>query len=372
MGTLKSRTWNRIALFSGPVMILVTLLASFFPTAVERWYSRGVYPWIATVLAYVFHFPFPSAEVLVLLLLIGGVFIFLRGLYRLFQRNQGTWFHRWRHGFLNLLKFLSVAIALFLVLWGINYQRKSWGEDNGWVVTGGTSAQLQNLAESLEQQASLLRRKLPQTTHGLSLALGGVKWDSQQVFHRIAETYARAGERNPLLRLSPSNSAHPLWGNFLFSELGIAGIFIPFTGEPLVNCGPGGPMVAFDAAHEMSHERGWAREDEANFLAFYVLTTSGETDLAYAGTQAALMYVLNALDRISPSQGRLDAMKLDPGIQRDWRAYFAYWQRFEGPVEKAAQGVNDAYLKAQGQKEGIHSYGLMVDLLLAYAQHQEF
>ena len=366
MGTLKKGLGSLVLLLSGPVMIAVTVLASFFPAQVEAWYSRGLYPWLASGLAQLFAFPFPSAEVLALVLLLVVLVRLVVGVAKLFHKTEVPWYRRWRIGALTVIKFLSGAVALFLFLWGLNYQRLSWGQNNGWTVRGGSVAQLEQLATSLETQASRFRRELPQTPDGLSLALGGQNWDSSAVFRRIAVVYARSGQTNPLLRLTPSNPARPLWGSSIFSQLGIAGIFIPFTGEPLVNCGPGGPMVAFDAAHEMSHERGWAREDEANFLSFYVLTTSGEPDLEYAGTQAALMYVLNALEKIDPAQERALALHLDKGIRRDWQAYFSYWQKFEGPVEKVAQGVNDAYLKAQGQKEGIRSYGLMVDLLLAY------
>ncbi|NNM54637.1 MAG: DUF3810 domain-containing protein [Spirochaetales bacterium] len=363
MGTLKHR--GSLVLLSGPVMIAVTVVASFFPAEVEAWYSRGLYPWIASTLAYLVAFPFPLAEGIAALLVVGALVRLVLGIYKSFRQKEGRWL-RWRQGALTVVKVLSVIVALFLFLWGLNYQRLSWGQNNGWTVKGGSPAQLEHLASSLEVQASLLRRQLPQTPGGLSLALGGLPWDSPIVFRRIAVAYAHAGRLNPLLGLKPSNPARPLWGSSLFSQLGIAGIFIPFTGEPLVNTGPGGPMVAFDAAHEMSHERGWAREDEANFLSFYVLTTSGEPDLAYAGTQAALMYVVSALEKTSPKTGLNLVIHMDSGIKRDWRAYYAYWQRFEGPVEKVAQGVNDAYLKAQGQTQGIRSYGLMVDLLLAY------
>jgi hypothetical protein len=34
-------------------------------------------------------------------------------------------------------------------------------------------------------------------------------------------------------------------------------------------------------------------------------------------------------------------------------------------VPRASLRVNDAYLRSQGQKDGIHSYGRLVDLLVA-------
>ena len=41
------------------------------------------------------------------------------------------------------------------------------------------------------------------------------------------------------------------------------------------------------------------------------------------------------------------------------------WKQFEGPAAEISSAVNDAYLKANRQEEGVKSYGRMVDLLLA-------
>jgi hypothetical protein len=43
----------------------------------------------------------------------------------------------------------------------------------------------------------------------------------------------------------------------------------------------------------------------------------------------------------------------------------AWAERYRGPAERVSQAVNNAYLKTQGQREGVRSYGRMVDLLIA-------
>ena len=54
------------------------------------------------------------------------------------------------------------------------------------------------------------------------------------------------------------------------------------------------------------------------------------------------------------------------GMLRDLRDYNAYWDSFEGPIEEAVDNMNDNYLKFNKQENGVKSYGMMVDLLLAY------
>ena len=63
---------------------------------------------------------------------------------------------------------------------------------------------------------------------------------------------------------------------------------------------------------------------------------------------------------LTQRKGKSDALR------RDIRSNNAYWKRYETPVSEVSDRVNDAYLKANGQENGLRSYGRMVDLLLAY------
>ena len=42
-----------------------------------------------------------------------------------------------------------------------------------------------------------------------------------------------------------------------------------------------------------------------------------------------------------------------------------FWDRFEGKTAEVSTKVNDTYLKAHSQTDGVLSYGRMVDLMLA-------
>ena len=46
-------------------------------------------------------------------------------------------------------------------------------------------------------------------------------------------------------------------------------------------------------------------------------------------------------------------------------ASMEFWRKYDTRFGDAAMRVNDVYLKAQGQEQGIDSYGSMVDLLVA-------
>ena len=58
--------------------------------------------------------------------------------------------------------------------------------------------------------------------------------------------------------------------------------------------------------------------------------------------------------------------RLDERILADLEANNQFWDRYEGKVADAAEAVNDTYLKANRQEQGVASYGMVVDLMLGW------
>jgi hypothetical protein len=149
------------------------------------------------------------------------------------------------------------------------------------------------------------------------------------------------------------------------SRIGITGIYFPFTGEPNVNTTVPDVELPFSAAHEVAHQRGFAREDEANYIGYVACRFHPDADFRYAGLLAASHYALSALHALDPAAAaRVQAGRSAP-VLRDEGALRAWTDRYRGRANEAGRRVNDAYLKTQGQADGVRSYGRMVDLLLA-------
>jgi hypothetical protein len=53
------------------------------------------------------------------------------------------------------------------------------------------------------------------------------------------------------------------------------------------------------------------------------------------------------------------------GVRHDLAELNKFWAQYEGPAERTSNKINNAYLKANNQKDGVKSYGRMVDLLIA-------
>jgi hypothetical protein len=147
----------------------------------------------------------------------------------------------------------------------------------------------------------------------------------------------------------------------------LSGVYGFFTGEANVNTNYPDFVVCFTMAHEMSHARGIAPENECNFLAFAILWSSGDPYLRYA----ACLYVIenfgSACKSIDAERWSALAKTVDPQIRRDLAAYRTFMEPYRDNVaSRAANAANNAYLRSNGQKNGTVSYSDVVRLCTAY------
>ena len=118
----------------------------------------------------------------------------------------------------------------------------------------------------------------------------------------------------------------------------------------------------------MAHQRGFAREDEANYIAYLAAISNPDPVFVYSGYYTAFVYAMNALYADDPAAWEEVAAATEEGIFADMRYANQFWSRFETPndiVANLSQEVNDTYLQANRVEDGVKSYGRVVDLLLA-------
>ena len=162
----------------------------------------------------------------------------------------------------------------------------------------------------------------------------------------------------------------PVRFSTVMSDLGITGIYSFFTGESNINVEYPDYTLPFTAAHELAHQRGIAREDEANFVAFLVCIYSDDAYIRYSGYLNMYEYLASALYRADPDLYGETLELLPPSAIADIRASDeVYLKHKDSPLGRINERLNDAYLKANGT-EGIVSYGYVTRLAIAYYQKQ--
>jgi len=324
------------------------------PNLTEAIYCRGIYPVVRTLLAPLGYLPFSVAELLASLIVALACFGFVRTIRRprCVRRLLG-----WT------LALAALGVFAFEVSWGFNHARQPFAWHAGWDVRPRAKSELVDLVRFLGGEAAherdlCLQRGAGPKDWGLELQ-GGPDGD-----RRLHDAWLLAARTYPVLEGRAVSIRRPVFSG-LMSALGISGIYSPFTAEAHVNAQVPLTEVAFVAAHEVAHGRGFAREDEANFLAYVVCRSSSEPGIRYSGSLQALSHARGALGRLDRDLLEETTAQLDPGVLMDLQQQYRFWRSKETVLWEWSSRANDAYLKSQGQAAGVRSYGRMVDLLLA-------
>lgn len=337
--------------------VVVRWLAAARPGWVEMRYARGVYRWISELMALSRALPFSIAEVM----MVAGLplLLFLAG-----SSVVRAWRAPSRAAALAQLGGRALAAGglgylAFLLLWGLNYHRRPVGHSMGIPPVPATRDALTALAEELIDASNALRPGLAEDGEGVARMPGG-----RAHALRPVAGLDRAALEWPVLG-GATTRAKPVLLSPLLSYMGISGIFIPFTGEANVNTTLPEWDLPFVAAHEMAHLRGFAREEEANAVAFLGCRSDPDPYVRYSGLLRGSMYAVAALRRLDPGAAEQVSARRGADVLRDLAALAAWHGRYDSAAGEIQARVNDAYLRSQGQAEGIGSYRRVVDVLLA-------
>jgi len=304
--------------------------------------------------------PFSLAEFVVAAVLLAALGALVRfGLRAV--RERGYLRKAWLSALVNVLGSAGALYLAFLLVWGLNYAREPFAVVAGLDASPPRIAELRAVCGQLVERANALRAGLPEDDQGVMRLQGGLPG----ALARAERGYREAAAVYGVLGGGRLGRPKPLLSSPLVSYLGITGIYFPFTAEANVNAGVPEPDLPFAISHEMAHQRGFAREDEAGYVGYLACQFHPDGDFRYSGALAASVYALNALARVDPPAHRELVRRRAPAVERDLRALEEWSARHRGRVARASRSVNDAYLRSQGQPEGVRSYGRMVDLLIA-------
>ena len=151
-----------------------------------------------------------------------------------------------------------------------------------------------------------------------------------------------------------------------FSNMGVTGIYSPFTIEANYNSEMTAYNLPFTACHELSHLRGFMNESEANFIAFLACINSENAAFQRSGYMLAWTYAGNQLYKVDREAFNRLRTSLPDDVKKELDENNQFWDTYETKASEVQDSVNDAYLKQHGIAEGIQSYGRVVGLMLAW------
>ncbi len=352
----KKKSWAAAVLMGAAALLLNGAARASQPFA--EWYASQVYPfWVNTLGRLLSLFPFSWGEFLLYggLLLLG--FRVVRGAARLIRRKEERGC-RLQAAARQALWIASVLLLAFTLGAGVNYQRKTFRELSGLPLQESSQEELEalcrELAEAVKADAGQVRRD----EEGLCQPGPELRAQAAEAMGRLGETYDFLGGYYPLPK--------PVGVSALLSVQKVTGIYSPFTLEANYNREIPGYNLPHTLCHELSHLKGFMREDEANFIAWLACIGSDVPEFRYSGNLTAFVYAGNALAAADGAAYREIRASLPADALADLDYNNWFWSQYDGPVAEAANQLNDTYLMANRQEDGVKSYGRMVDLLLAY------
>lgn len=351
----------------GILAFAATTYAQQNPDWAEHVYAQGVYPVLSSIVGFLPSLvPFSVAEwfvALFLLFCLGYVGCCSRKIV-VSKGERGIAAYRSTMG---VAAICCAAYLAFTALCGLNYYRYTFASYTGYdlaqsdVDPAQRQVELEQLCTSLAGELGQVRTELGDDVDLFASQPG----DFERYAQESVEAVKKLAERYPVLERPLYSPPKPVLASKLMSYANIGGMFFPFTMESNINVDNPFFAVPWTMAHELAHQCGFMREDEANFIAYLACRQSDDALMRYSGLMLAYDNSMSALRKVDPEAAAQIAAGLAPAVQRDLAERAQHWAKYEGPVQDASNAANDTYLKANNQTDGMRSYGRMVDLLLA-------
>lgn len=320
----------------------VLLFAAKHISGFAEWYSVNIYSIITRNIGYIAGIvPFSVAEAGACILPVIVIADIIRCRRRL------------RKAFLHILLIVSVLFFLYSANCGINYQRNSFVDQEA-------LAEAQFTVDELEEFCKYIVGQIEKSSSGSDYPQGRELSEAALLsMSALSEDYpSLSGYYPPPKQLTLLSR--------VFSSMGVSGIYSPFTVEANINGEMPDMEKPFTACHELSHLRGYMNEGEANFIGWLACISSADPSFNRSGWLIAWMHAGATLRRVDPD--RYDSLykKLPAYAISEIEENRAFWASHETKASEVQDRVNDTYLKANGQEDGVQSYGMLTTLMLIY------
>lgn len=266
------------------------------------------------------------------------------------------------------LRFVSVfcvCVAVFIFFGGINYTGATLAQKYSHPQDGYTVKQLRELCLILAEDVSLTRQVLETNVNGsINETYYGynpynLAEEAKVAYSRLPSEYNSAYKDYPAVKFAYSSE--------IMSNFHITGIYPYLLPEAVVNINTPIMSLPHTICHEMAHQRGYAREDEANFIAYMACLQSDNPLFAYSAYYTAFSYAMNELRFYDAESWELIMQSINKNVVEDMEQENAYWKQYETISSELTSAVNDTYLTIMTVEDGVKSYGGMLELLLAEA-----
>ena len=348
--------WCKISLIVALLSVILYVIICFSPPFAD-FFNKYISGFFRFIFAQISNFlPFSIAEAALILI---PVFLVLIIRY--------VWKYRCntrKSTLVTLVCIFSVAsvfLSSFIITFSAGYRGTKLEEKLGLEATELDKDDLYNASVYLIEEINKLEPMIEFGEDGFSI----MPYTFSEMNNKLIDAYESFSKEHGFINNFYSK-LKPVLMSEAMSYAHITGVYTFFTGESNINVGFPDYTIPYTAAHELAHQRGIAREDEANMMAFLVSVESDDIYIRYCAYVNMYEYVANALYKADRTLYRKADAMLSRKVYGEQVAYSKFFKKYVKSVTSQISGaVNDAYLQSQGTA-GRKSYGMVVDLTVAY------
>lgn len=345
--------WNFLLAVALGIKIL-----SLFPPLVERYYSTGVYPFISRGLRWLFGWlPFSIGDLFYAAAAVYLVWGLIRLVKKIIRREVDMPFSLRLGG-----KVMTIWLWIYILfngLWGLNYNRMGIARQAGLTVSNYDTREVDTLVVTLAERLNQLRE---------AGVVDRARLHQKAVlFGEALQTYRQPDEHAIFLRYG-GQSVKPSLYSYLGNYLGFTGYYNPFTGEAQVNTTVPVFVQPFTTCHEIGHQLGYAKENEANMAGFLAARNSANPAFRYSAYFDLYLYAMRELALRDSSRAMELYQRLHPGVKNDIKVLRDFNNRHVGLLEPVVRSLYAQYLRINQQPGGMMSYNQVVALVIAYTR----
>ena len=356
-----SRLFDRLMKsWSWVLLIVATILikwVSLYPDWVERNYTYGIYPGISKLQRLLFGWiPFSIGDLFYAFLILVIFFRTFRFFKLLFQRRLTRKY--FASALQQIIFFFLFVYVFFNLLWALNYNRTGIASQLKLEVKKYSLADLDTVTSAvqikLNEYAALVTEEQRDSLN-----------KKRRLFKESHRAYQYAAKQFSFLKYQPF-SVKPSLFSYIGNYLGFQGYYNPFSGEAQVNTTVPRFIEPYVTAHEIAHQLGYAKENEANFVAFLACRSFPSAAFKYSLYFDIYNYAIGEVRRRDTALAKNYQQKLHPQVVSDIKEFRDFYRRYKNPIEPIVMWGYGHYLKANNQPAGKQTYNEVVAWLIAY------
>lgn len=224
-----------------------------------------------------------------------------------------------------------------------------------------TEDNLYDTAKILLDETNALAERLEFNENGSAI----MPYSLDELSEKISAAYSRLSEKHGFIK-GFSSRVKPILTEGALSSVHLLGIYTFYTGEANINIDYPDFNIPYTTAHEFAHQRGIARENEANFVAFLVCLESDDDFIRYSGYLRLYEYVASSLYATNKDRYRELLRDMSDSVRGELISDSEVAEKYKDSLfGEISRKLNDTFLKMNGT-EGVVSYGLVTKLAVAY------